>query len=67
MLPIYICEDDAKVRIAQKECLEKQILMEGYDMEIALFSGHPQEILEAVRSSPQRGIYFLDVELKDEP
>ncbi len=67
MLPIYICEDDAKVRIAQKECLEKQILMEGYDMEVALFSGHPQEILEAVRSSPQRGIYFLDVELKDEP
>ena len=41
MLPVYICEDDAMIRAAQKEYLRKQILMEGYDMEIALCSGHP--------------------------
>lgn len=67
MLPIYICEDDAEIRASQKNYLEKQILIEGYDMEIVLCSGHPQEILEAVQASPQRGIYFLDVELKNEP
>ena len=32
MLPVYICEDDASVLAVQKEYLEKQILVEGYDM-----------------------------------
>ena len=66
MLPIYICEDDALILAAQREFLEKQIMIEGYDMEIALCSKHPQEIIEAVAASPKRGIYFLDVEFKDE-
>ena len=67
MLPIYICEDEDSVRAAQKSYLEKQILIEGYDMEVALCSRHPEEILKAVKAAPQRGIYFLDVELKGEP
>ena len=67
MLPVYICEDDEKIRAAQKEYLEKQILMEGYDMEIVLCSGHPREIIQAVKESPGRGIYFLDIELVGEP
>lgn len=67
MFPVYICEDDEKIRAAQEEYLRKQILIKGYDMEIALCSGHPEEILRAVRESPGRGIYFLDIELKGEP
>lgn len=67
MFPVYICEDDAKIRDAQREYLEKQILIEGYDMKIVLCSGHPEEIIRAVKESPGRGIYFLDVELKGEP
>lgn len=67
MLPVYICEDDAKIRDAQREYLEKQILIEGYDMKIVLCSGHTEEIIRAVKESPGRGIYFLDVELKGEP
>lgn len=67
MLPIYICEDDAKIRAAQEEYLKNQIIMEGYDIEIALSTAHPREILDAVAASPRRGIYFLDVELKGEP
>lgn len=66
MLPVYICEDDAKIRDAQREYLEKQIMIEGYDMEIVLCSGRPEEIIQAVKESPGRGIYFLDVELKGE-
>ncbi len=66
MLPVYICEDDASVLAMQREYLEKQILMEGYDMEIVLCSRHPEEIIEAVRKNPGRGVYFLDVELKGE-
>lgn len=67
MLPVYICEDDEKIRAAQEEYLRKLILIEGYDMEIALCSGRPEEIIRAVRKSPGRGIYFLDIELKGEP
>lgn len=67
MFPVYICEDDEKIRAAQEEYLRKQILIKGYDMEIALCSGHPEEIIRAVRESPGRGIYFLDIELKGEP
>ena len=64
MLPVYICEDEENIRGIQRECLEKQIMIEGYDMEIVLCSGSPLEILETVREAPGRGIYFLDVELK---
>ena len=41
MLSVYICEDQEEVRRIQRECLEKQIMIQGYDMEIALSSGCP--------------------------
>lgn len=66
MLPVYICEDDAVLRSAQRRFLERQILIEGLDMEVVLCSGHPEEVLRAVEASSGRGIYFLDVELKGE-
>lgn len=66
MLPVYICEDDAMLRSAQRGFLERQILIGELDMEVVLCSGHPEEVLQAVESSPGRGIYFLDVELKGE-
>lgn len=67
MLPVYICEDDEAVRLALEEFIKKLILMEGYDMEVVLCSGHPEEIVRAVEKRRVRGIYFLDVELKGEP
>lgn len=66
MLPIYICEDDDRIRSIQKKYLENQILMQGYDMEIVICSRHPEDIIEALEISKKRGIYFLDVELKNE-
>ena len=66
MLPVYICEDEPEIRAAQREYLEKLILIEGYDMEIVMCSGHPEDIVEAVKESPGRGIYFLDIELRGE-
>lgn len=56
MLPVYICEDDAQIRKAQEEFLRKQILIEGYDMEIALCTGHPLAAFQAVKASPRREI-----------
>ena len=59
MLPVYICEDEESIRGMQRECLEKQIMIEGYDMEIVLCSGSPQEVLEAVKNSNGRVINLL--------
>ena len=67
MLPVYICEDDYEILCIQKEYIEKQILINGYDMKIAVCSRHPKEIIKSAMNFPQRGIYFLDVELKNEP
>lgn len=64
MLPIYICEDEPQVRGVQRAYLEKQILIEGYDMEIVECTGQPEKILEKMSQNPGRGICFLDVELK---
>ncbi len=58
MLPIYICEDDAMILAAQRKFLEKQIMMEGYDMQIALCSRHPQEIIEAVAADQREEFIF---------
>ena len=41
MLPIYICEDNARILAAQKRFLEKQIMIEGYDMQICLLYTSP--------------------------
>lgn len=67
MLPVYICEDDPAIRAFQEDYLKKQILIGEYDMKLVLSSAHPQDILKAVAEAPGRGIYFLDVELKNEP
>lgn len=66
MLPVYICEDDARLRVAQRRFLEREILIGELDMAVVLASAHPEEVLKAVESSAGRGIYFLDVELKGE-
>lgn len=64
MLPIYICEDEKKIRDAECAWLEKQILIDGLDMEIALCTESPEELLECLSKEHSQGIYFLDVELK---
>lgn len=64
MLPVYICEDDERIRGEERAWLEKQILIEGCDMEIVLSTGDPEKLLETLRREPRQGIYFLDVELK---
>lgn len=64
MLSVFICEDEEPIRVAEREYLEKQILIEEYDMEIVCCTGHPEEVLQKMSGDGRRGIYFLDVELK---
>ncbi len=64
MMPIYICEDEEKIRNAERIWLEKQILIEGLDMEMALCTQSPEELLKHLTGERRQGIYFLDVELR---
>lgn len=66
MLPVYICEDNAQIRTELESYLKNQILIEDYDMKLTLSTRHPEEIIQAVKEAPGRGIYFLDVELNQE-
>lgn len=64
MLPVYICEDDEQIRKAERLYLEKQILIEDYDMKIVLCTGSPEALLDCLEKDLRQGVYFLDVELK---
>lgn len=58
MLPVYLCEDDEQIRNAERIWLEKQILIEGLDMEIVLCTGSPEALLEHLARERKQGIYF---------
>ena len=66
MLPVYLCEDDENIRAMEVQALEKQILIQGFDMELACVTARPEALLEVVKRNRKRGVYFLDVELKGE-
>ena len=66
MLPVYICDDDDKIREALCGEISRQIMIGDYDMQIVLSTGSPDELLEAVWKETKRGVYFLDVDLKQE-
>ena len=66
MIPIYLCDDEAAVRREIRKELEKEILISGYDMKIICDSGSPEEVLDAAAKIGKRGIFFLDVDLKND-
>lgn len=64
MLKIFICEDDKMQRERFLKIVNDFILVNNYDMDIALATENPQEIIEYVKSNDQVGLYFFDVDLK---
>lgn len=64
MIPIYLCDDEESVRHQLKTALEWKIFMENYDMKVVCAASAAQELLETARDT-RRGVYFLDVDLKD--
>lgn len=65
MIGIYLCDDEEAVRHQIQTALEQKIFIENFDMKILCSAANAQELLNSVDSGKQ-GIYFLDVELKDE-
>ena len=64
MIRIYLCDDEEAVRHQIQAALEWKILVENYDMEVACSAAGARELLAAAEGGG-RGIYFLDVDLKD--
>ena len=64
MIRIYLCDDEETVLHQVKTALEWKIFMENYDMEVACAASSAREVLDAAEDN-RRGVYFLDVDLKD--
>lgn len=66
MLKIFICEDNHEQRSRFESIIKNIILIEDYDMELVLATHCPQELLLKVEEEKSPGIYFLDVDLKND-
>lgn len=63
MLKVFICEDNINEQEKFKKIVENIIIIENYDMELALSTHNPYEILDSIKDTETSGIYFLDVDL----
>lgn len=63
MLKIFICEDNKTQLQSLEKIINNILVIENYDMEIALASTDPYELINALNNSKETGIYFLDVDL----
>lgn len=65
MIEVFICEDEVNQRSELVKHVENYIMMENFDMELALSTGDPEELLSYVQFGGEgMGLYFLDVDLK---
>ena len=64
MIGIYLCDDEESVRRQIQEALERKILVEDYDMKVVCSAANARELLDTAEGE-KRGMYFLDVDLKD--
>ncbi|MGM0215874.1 LytR/AlgR family response regulator transcription factor [Enterococcus sp. AZ109] len=66
MVAIYICEDNLVFQQEICKTVENYLMIQAYDMQVALATAKPQEVIAAIQVEKARNIYFLDVDLKDE-
>ncbi|MBU3100746.1 MULTISPECIES: LytR/AlgR family response regulator transcription factor [Clostridium] len=63
MIKVFICEDIKNHRDKISNIIDDIIMIENLDMETAVVTGNPDDILEYVKSNKYTGLYFLDVDL----
>ncbi|MFC6333162.1 LytR/AlgR family response regulator transcription factor [Paenibacillus septentrionalis] len=66
MLEVFICEDNDEQRRQLTKYISDYIMMENLDMKITLSTAHSKEILDYVKANNVVGLYFMDVDLKEE-
>lgn len=65
MLKVIICEDNTVHRDKLKNIIENTILREKLDLNVAVSTGDPEEVLNYVNENNITGIYFLAVDLRN--
>lgn len=66
MISIFVCEDQKTIRDAIEKEINNHVMIHNYDMELVLCTHDPQTLLQQVRQSSSRGIYFLDIDLGED-
>lgn len=64
MINIFVCEDNKEQREKFTKAIEDIIMIENFDMKMALSTKNPNDIIEYLRNNEVSGLYFLDVDLK---
>ena len=64
MIKVFICEDNKKQREKFTETIRNIILMEDFDMNVALSTEKPDDIIDYLKDNDVSGLYFLVVDLK---
>lgn len=64
MIGIYLCDDEEAVRHQIRTALEQKNFVEDYDMKVVCSAANAGQLL-AASENEKRGVYFLDVELRD--
>jgi len=63
MVKVLICEDELKELAFLEKTISDYILMENLDMEIAVTSDDPDELIDYIKENKQDYLCFLDIEL----
>ena len=63
MLNIFVCEDNTAQRQIIVQTIQNTVLIEELDMRLVLDTKDPHMLLEQVKTVPNTGIYFLDIDL----
>jgi len=63
MIDIYICEDVEQEMQRYVGCVQEILAKGKYNMKLALATTDPHEALNAAKNSPNKGLYFLDIDL----
>ena len=67
MLSVFICEDDEAQRSRIETIVNNKIMIDELDMELVLSTSNPYEIVDYLNAHQEtRGVYFLDVDLKQD-
>jgi len=67
MLKILICDDDFGQRAYVEKVVQRQLILEDYDVEFTIAVDNPHTLLDCVKQQQiQRGLYFLDVDLQSD-
>ena len=63
MINIFICEDNLEQLEKIKKAVSNTIMIENFDLNLAMATQDPYSILEEVKKTDSTSIYFLDIDL----